>query len=44
MQDFHKLTLTQSLAHSVRKNPREFFYQIAILAAIAIVLGGICGF
>jgi hypothetical protein len=43
MQDYQKLTLPQSLAQSMRDNPREFFYQIAILAVIAIVLGGICG-
>ena len=44
MQNYGKLSLPLSLYHSARENPREFFYQLCLLAVAAIVLAGIFGF
>ncbi len=43
MHGLKKISLTESIMLSWRDNPREFFYQLALLAAAAIVLAGIFG-
>jgi hypothetical protein len=43
MYGLQKLSLPESIMLSWRDNPREFIYQLALLAAAAIVLAGICG-
>ena len=43
MHGLQKISLTESLAISWRNNPREFFYQLALLTVAAIVIAGIFG-
>jgi hypothetical protein len=43
MQNLQKFSLPESILLIWRDNPREFCYQLALLAVAAIVLAGICG-
>jgi hypothetical protein len=43
MQGLHRIHLPEAIFVTWRDNPREFIYQLALLAAAAIVLAGLCG-